>query len=88
MKIIYGFDQSYRSIRETENIQTLASRRSEAIEKFASKSLAGSYGHWFPINDTGRQTRKTLRFREDYARCERLKKTPIFHMRRVLNGRE
>ena len=87
LKIIFGFDQSYRTILEKTGIGTLEERRKVAIEKFAQKTAAGNYHHWFPKNGIGR-TRNALEYKEDYARTDRLRKTPIFHMRRVLNGRE
>ena len=37
------------------------------------------------MNDARRKTRNQNPYKEEYARCERLKKTPIFHMRRQLN---
>jgi hypothetical protein len=88
LKIIYGFDKPYREILEETGLQTLKERRAAAVLKFAQKSLEGKYAHWFPLNEPKRATRHALTYREEYARCERLRKTPIYHMRRVLNGRE
>ena len=85
LKIIYGFHKSYREVLEISGVQTLEARRREALEKFAKKSLEGNYSHWFPLADKKKATRHGRRYKEEYARCDRLKNSPIFHMRRVLN---
>ena len=36
---------------------------------------------------SGRTGRGGERYREDFARCDRLKNTPLFYMRRRLNGK-
>jgi hypothetical protein len=87
LKCIYGYSQSYRVQKERAEIQSLKERREEAVEKFALKSVGGKYSSWFPPRDT-RLVRNGNRYREDYARCDRLKNSPLFYMRRVLNGRE
>ena len=87
LKIIFGFDKSYRKVLELSGLQTLEERRGQAISAFARKCLAGAYSHWFPLNENGRG-RGALKFKEEYARCERLKNSPIFHMRRLLNAEE
>ena len=84
LKIIYGFNKSYGQILASTGVQTLKERRDIAIRKFAVKSLEGSYSHWFPLNERGR-SRHSKKFREDFARCDRHKNSPIFAMRRVLN---
>ena len=71
---------------ELSGLERLSDRREVAALKFAKKSAAGKYDHWFPLNDRGvGRTRKSLKYREDYARCDRLKNSPIFYMRRALN---
>jgi hypothetical protein len=88
LKIVFGFDKSYRQVLELSGLETLKERRKSAIEKFARKCLDGEYGHWFPRNPANRQNRRTKKYKEEFARCERMKCTPIFHMRRVLNELE
>jgi hypothetical protein len=85
LKIIYGFDLSYRKLLEKTGLETLESRREKASLKFAEKCLAGKFSHWFPPNETARITRGTKPYKEEFARCERLRKTPIYSMRRALN---
>ena len=44
------------------------------------------YQHWFPLSEeTGHDTRRRRRYREDRPNTERLSRTPVFGMRRNLN---
>ena len=76
LKMIYGYDLKYSLIRQVNNIQTLAERRSTRIRKFAKK-LANEkkVAHWFPP-PLQSQTRDSLRtavtVQEDLARTTRL----------------
>jgi hypothetical protein len=88
LKIIHGFDKSYRAIMEATGLETLKQRRDNATFKFAHKCLNGKYAHWFPLNQSSRCTRGGLTYKEEYARCERLRKNPIYHMRRLLNEKQ
>jgi hypothetical protein len=88
LKIIYGFDRSYASLLQTTQLETLKDRRRGASLKFARKCLGSQYSHWFPLNDPARRTRNTKTYKEEYARCNRLRNTPIFYMRRLLNEEE
>ena len=69
-------------------MEALSVRREAAIVRFATKCAEGSFSHWFPLNERGGRTRKALKYREDYARCDRLKNSPIYYMRRALNRLE
>jgi hypothetical protein len=86
LKIIFGFYHSYASLLEHTGLERLEQRRARAIEKFAMKAEQGSYKKWFPRRPDNGRTRRPKKFLESYARCDRLKNTPIFHMRRVLNA--
>ena len=55
------------------------------MDKFALKWLGGEFGDWFPRRETGRATRDQRVYLEENARCDRLKHSPIFFMRRRLN---
>ena len=88
LKVIFGFDESYRKCLELSGLERLEDRRVKAIEKFAVKASQGRYSHWFPRNNCGGRTRSSLKYREYYARCERLRNSPIYYMRRVLNALE
>ena len=63
----------------------MSDRRALALEKFAEKCITGKYSHWLPLNDQSRRNRKTKIYKEDYARTDRLRKTPIFTIRRIMN---
>ena len=89
LKTIYGYEHSYRSLLELTGLQTLQARRDARTLKFARKSLANPrFGHWFPLNPVERVTRNPLIYQETHARTKRLYDSPVFHMRRLLNGRQ
>ena len=72
-------------------VTTLRARRIEACDKFAKKCLGlKAFQGWFPARATGRRgaRRGGEAYHEDHARCNRLRDSPIFFMRRRLNGKE
>ena len=85
LKVIYGFDKSYRAVLELSGLPTLRDRRKEAILSFARKCLGGQYAHWFPLNETGR-ARNSLEYREECARCDRLRNSPILYEKNAERG--
>ena len=87
---IFGYGPSYAKMLEAAGIETLRSRRIALCDKFASKCLANPRfsERWFPEARRGRSTRQKSQYLEEFARCERLKNSPIFYMRRRLNGKE
>ena len=89
LKIIYGPRVPYWEMRKMAEVTTLRQRRIEACDKFAGKCLnSDRFSHWFPLPQSGRASgRKGEKYREDYARCDRLRNTPIFYFRRRLNGK-
>ena len=69
-------------------VKTLRQRRIDACDKFANKCLGSvRFSEWFPRKGGRTSGRNGEKFREDYARCNRLKNTPLFFMRRRLNGK-
>ena len=88
LKGIFGYEYSYRELLASTGLTTLKDRRNERLEKFAIKATRGRFCHWFPLNDQGRNTRHTKKYKETFARTERLKNSPIFTMRRKLNELE
>ena len=89
LRAIYGYGRSARQLRQEANINTLRARRIEATDKFARKCLANPrFCGWFPKRQGRTSARSTEIYREEYAKCERLKNSPIFYMRRRLNGKE
>ena len=77
-------------MRELAGVTTLRDRRVEAYDKFAQKCLGSSrFSSWFPARVAGRTgNRKGEKYLEEYARTKRLYNSPIFYMRRRLNGKE
>ena len=76
---------SYQKMRELAGVTTLRQRRVELCDKFAAKCLKNPrFEPWFPKR-RGRTTRGGEPFQEDFARCERLKNSPLYYMRRRLN---
>ena len=88
LKMIYGFDKSYHKLLEISGLEKLSERREKAIIKFAQKCATGKYASWFPLNYRGGRARRSLKYREDYARCVLLKNSPIYYMHRALNRLE
>ena len=75
-------------MRKLAEVETLRSRRIGICDKFARKCIAGKFGHWFPEKARVRaRSRAGDTYLEEYARCDRLKNTPIFYMRRRMNGK-
>ena len=68
-------------------ITSLRDRRVELCDKFANKALKTRFARWFPLRP-GRSTRVSEVYLEEYARCNRLLDSPLFYMRRRLNGKE
>ena len=89
MKRIFGYKNSARSLREMSNLSTLRQRRVAHCDKFAAKCAASDrFSHWFPIKSGRRSARhEAEKYTEEYARCDRLKNSPIFYMCRRLNGK-
>ena len=89
LRYIYGFGPSYAQLREMADLPTLRQRRIELTDKFAQKCLGNDrFKEWFPEKRLRRSTRNNEKYVEEYARCERLKNSPLFYMRRRLNGKQ
>ena len=89
LKCIFGPGLSYAQMRERAQLTTLRQRRIKACDKFASKCLGSHFSHWFPLRSSGRSGgRGGEKYMEEFARCNRLKNTPLFYFRRRLNGKE
>lgn len=87
LRAIFGYKLSARKLREKAVVTTLRNRRVAHCDKFAAKCVTSPrFSHWFPLREarTGRTGEKYLEY---YARCDRLKNSPIFFMRRRLNGK-
>ena len=89
LRCIYGPDVPYAEMRRRAGVATLRQRRIESCDKFAAKCLGSkNFSHWFPEKRSARSSqRRGEKFVEEYARCDRLKNSPNFFMRRRLNGK-
>ena len=92
LRCIYGPRISGRKMRKLAGVTTLRTRRENLCDKFALKSRANPrFCHWFPLK-TGRTSNRKGKtneiYREEKARCSRLYNSPLFYMRRRLNGKE
>ena len=88
LKAIYGYQFSYRSLLERSGLDKLQVRRDKKSDNFARKCLANpKFSGWFPRNRPARETRSPLPFVEFRARTSRLYNSPMYHMRRRLNGK-
>ena len=86
---MYGYDKSYSELLYISELDTLKDRREEALLKFAKKTMENeNYKHLFPLKECARTLRKTDTFLEEYARTDKLYRSPLFTMRRLLNGTE
>ena len=65
-------------------------RREEIVAKFAAKCAGDpAFAHWFPLKETRSSNRNKNKeiYLEEKARCERMKNSPLFYFRRILNGK-
>ena len=91
LKCIYGWKYSYAELRRRSGIPTLRQRRIELVDFFAKKcALSDRFSMWFPEKKAARATRAAAGgdlYKETFARCDRLRHSPVHHMRRRLNGK-
>ena len=77
-------------MRNKAGITTLRQRRIDLSDKFAAKCLDSErFQDWFPLRRAGRRSsRGGEKYEESFARCKRLFNSPLFYMRRRLNGKQ
>ena len=90
LRCIFGARISGRKLRQLADLTTLRDRRIEHCDRFAKKcARSDRFEHWFPERrESGRVTRGAEQYQESYARCDRLFNSPLFYMRRRLNGKQ
>ena len=89
LRCIYGMGVSYSEMRRRAQVTTLRQRRVEQCDKFAKACLANPrFAGWFPLRTGRSSARRTEKYQETFARCNRLANTPLHYMRRRLNGKE
>ena len=92
LRCIFGPRIGGRRLHEMAGVTTLRERRIKHCDAFAAK-CAGSerYESWFPRRAVGRVTRAGTAqkdpYMETFARCERLRASPLHYFRRRLNGK-
>ena len=87
LKCIYGFKDSYATMRDKAGVTTHRARRIVLCDKFAQKAAASDrFGHWFPLRK-GRLGRHSEQYQELPARTDRLFNSPLYYFRRRLNGK-
>ena len=88
LRLIYGYEKSYIDLLQESQLESLEQRREKNLIKFAQKTLKNpKYGpHWFPERELIRRNRNTTPYLEETATGNRLYKSPVYAMRRILNG--
>ena len=89
LRYIYGYGLSYAKMREDSGLPTLRQRKIDACDKFAEKCIGSErFKIWFPESKpTRRRSRHTLPYQELHARCDRLRNSPLYYIRRRMNGK-
>ena len=88
LKCIYGYKDSYATMREKAGITTHRARRIALCDKFASKAMGNPrFASWFLVR-TARSRRRGDEYQELNARTDRLFNSPLYYFRRRLNGKE
>ena len=89
LRAIFGYKNTATELRQMAGVTTLRERRVDLTDKFAQKCLTSErFRHWFPASEGRRSGRNTERYREFFAKSDRLKNSPLYYMRRRLNGKQ
>ena len=89
LRAIYGYGLTATELRSEAGVTSLRDRRIRLTDKFAEKCAASDrFKHWFPVVDGRRSGRSSEKYREFFAKNDRLKNSPLFYMRRRLNGKQ
>ena len=89
LKNIYGHRISYEKMLDKAGLEKLSIRRQSCFDKFAQKaSESHRFRKWFPRHISRRRSSRVVQeFKELYARTDRLYFSPLYVMRRRLNGK-
>ena len=91
LRVIFGFEITYEECMKKAGLTSLADRRSELFLKFCSKMSRSERfcNKWLPKKEYGDE-QMALRKRKEYiefnAHTNRLFRSPLLEMRRMLNG--
>ena len=87
--MIYGYNYSYDELLLKSSLMKMEDRRIELFKKFTIKTSENErYSSWFPFKENLRETRKLRPYLEQKAKSERLYRSPLFAMRRLLNDKD
>ena len=92
LSVIFGPKISGRKMGALADLSTLRQHCIDHCDGFVGKCLKNDrFSGWFPLNTNRRssrtQTQNPKKYKESYARCERLRASPVFFFRRRLNGK-
>ena len=88
LKAIYGFEYLYSELLQWTGLDRLEVRRDKRARNFARNCIMGRLSHWFPLHEAQRETRRPIKYQESFARCSRLRNSPLFSLRQALNQEE
>jgi len=91
LKLIYGFDLSAKKLREKSGLKSLEERRKDLTMKFAQKASTNErYTGWFKRREEAQYEKRegTMynSFVEYNCKTQRCFNSPLYTMRRMLNG--
>ena len=87
LRAIFGYGMSARELRNRAGVETLRERRVRLTDIFANKCIENDrFKKWFPLN-TSRGGRQKEKYKEFFSKTDRLKNSPLFYMRRRMNGK-
>ena len=88
IRLIFGWKQSYESVRQEEHIELLKTRREEKCLTFANKCVSHpTFKNWFPLeHDKGHSLRAVPKYAVPCFNFLRYDRSPLNYMRRLLNG--
>lgn len=88
-KIIFGWETDYNALVNEKKIESVEERRERLTLNFAQKTSNNPrFAHWFEKRqETDYNLRVVNTYEEYFARTERMKKSPLYYMRRMLNAK-
>ena len=88
LRATFGYGANANQLRQSAGVETLRARRIRLTDNFARKCLENQrFKTWFPENEE-RRGRQGEKYKEFFAKNDRLMNSPLSYMRRRLNGKE
>ena len=89
LKVNFGRKTPYETCLLRSGLERLSDRRERLSRAFAFKTSCNpAFSHWFPESEpeeNGHNLRRRARYKERFARTERLRNAPIYSFRRIVN---